>query len=132
MKNRILIFLVSVFLSSCSGRNSVPRRILQPSKMQAVIWDMVKADQYINNYANNNDSGFNKRAESIKLYQEIFRIHNISKEKFNQSFKFYRTHPRLLNIVLDSINARAYNAPTEIFKPSRNITAPQQSEKPAQ
>lgn len=87
--------------------------------MQDVMWDMGRADQLLNDILLKNDSSLNRDTESIKLYKEVFRIHNITKEKFQQSFSFYQKHPVLLKIILDSINARSYNAPTHIINPAQ-------------
>ena len=86
--------------------------------MQAVIWDLVRSDEWLKDYVFNLDSGIDRRAESIKMYQDVFRIHHIDKEKFQESFSWYRAHPDFLKMVLDSIDIKAQALPTEIQSPA--------------
>jgi hypothetical protein len=88
--------------------------------MEAVLWDMISADEYIAGYVLLKDPSLNKKNESIKLYDEIYRIHKISKEQFEKSLSFYQSHPQLLMDVLDSINAKHSAV---INRPSRIILA---------
>jgi len=131
MKIGILILFVCSLMPACRGKYNIPRRILSPDKMQSVLWDMVKADQYLKNYSVITDSSA-KLKESLNLYQQVFRIHNISKEKFRQSFAYYRIHPNILNIVLDSINNRSYNKPIEFNRPQPENRMPDPKVLPVQ
>ena len=101
--------LVSVFflinlLPSCSDENKIPSDVLDPAKMKKIMWDMFRADEYVTSFIWNNDSSVDRFEESEKLYNEIFRIHNITKEKFEKSLSFYRTHPDLLKKIVDSLS----------------------------
>ena len=98
-------FLITCFFLlffSCTNRDKVPDNVLSPKKMQSVLWDMLRADQFVATYVVK-DTGLNKKQESIKLYQQVFQIHNISKEKFQKSLEFYQNRPDLLKVILDSI-----------------------------
>ena len=70
--------------------------------MQSVLWDMLRVDQFVVTYVAK-DTGLNKKQESIKLYEQVFRIHKTSKEKFQKSLDFYQNRPDLLKVILDSI-----------------------------
>ncbi len=61
--------------------------------MQAVLWDLMRADQFLADYVFNKDSSLDKTTESLKYYQKIFAIHKVSKEEFQESFSFYQAHP---------------------------------------
>jgi hypothetical protein len=117
MKTGLLILFISIFFAECKKRNKIPNHILSQSKMQAVMWDMIRADKFLTDFVLIKDTTLNKNRESIKLYQQVLGIHHISKEEFQQSFAFYRAHPNLLKEVLDSLNARPDIAPTELYKP---------------
>ena len=73
--------------------------------MQAVVWDMMRADQFVTILYLEKDSTLDRNTESIKLYQQVFRIHQISKEEFQQSLSFYRSHPALLKVIMDSLKS---------------------------
>ena len=85
--------------------------------MQAVLWDLMRADQFLADYVLKKDSSLNKETESIKLYQRIFLIHKISKELFRKSLSFYRSHPALLKVIMDSISRTPAAIPAKIIKP---------------
>ena len=103
MRTGLMILYISYFIAGCKSKEEIPRNILPQKKMQAVLWDMMRADQFLADYILNRDTSLKKKTESIKLYQEIFDINKITKENFQQSFAFYQSHPALLKIIMDSI-----------------------------
>ena len=113
------ILLVFIVLS-CSGKNKIPKGVLSQPQMEAVLWDMISADEFVAGYVLPKDPSINKKEKSIKLYDEIYRIHKINKEQFEKSLSFYQSHPSLLMDVLDSINAKHTNV---INRPSYIILA---------
>lgn len=104
MRNLLWIFLLLFITPGCKNKDSIPGTVLPPKKMQAVLWDMMRADQFLNDYVINKDTSLKKIPESLKYYQQIFAIHKINKEQFQQSFSFYQTHPVLLKALMDSIS----------------------------
>lgn len=105
MRNRLLIFIILFFIAGCKSKSGVPSGVVAPKKMQAILWDMMRADQFLADYVLNKDTSLNKTTESLKYYQQIFALHKISKEQFQHSFSFYKTHPVLLKTIMDSIAA---------------------------
>ncbi|HEY6063349.1 MAG TPA: hypothetical protein VIV35_07045, partial [Chitinophagaceae bacterium] len=45
-----------------------------------------------------------------------FAIYHISKEQFGESFSFYKTHPALFKVIMDSLSIPKTEAPTEMIK----------------
>ncbi|MBK6384791.1 MAG: DUF4296 domain-containing protein [Chitinophagaceae bacterium] len=101
MKIFFLLLFVVVIDAGCKSKNS---EVLPPKKMQALLWDMMRADQFLADYVLNKDTSINRITESLKHYQRIFAIHNVSKEEFQYSFSYYRNHPVLFKAIMDSIN----------------------------
>ncbi len=119
MKAGLLILFFSFFFAGCKSRNKIPKKILPQTKMEAVLFDMIRADKFLTDFVFIKDTSLNKDTSSIKLYQQIFRIHHISKQEFQQSFSFYRSHPDLFKTVLDSLYARSNNVQgTNAYKPT--------------
>lgn len=118
MRGRLLIPLLIFFLLSCKGKNKIPAGVLPQKKMQAVLWDIMRADQFLSDYVLSKDSGINKVTESLKYYEQIFAIHKTTKEQFQKSFSFYKDHPMLLKAIMDSINHASSVAPTQIVAPT--------------
>lgn len=102
MKFFISIIFFSFIIPGCIQKNKVPKNILAQQEMTRVMWDLIKADEYVYNQATK-DSSINKKQESIKLYEQVFRIHGTSKEKFEESLAFYKNRPDLLKVVMDSL-----------------------------
>jgi hypothetical protein len=85
--------------------------------MQLVVWDIVRADQFLNDFVLNKDSSLNSTVERTKLYQQVFAVHKTNQEQFRESFSFYKSHPEYFKTILDSINVQSNKAPTEIYQP---------------
>ena len=122
MKAGLLILLSSVIIVSCKGKNKIPGDVLPPSKMEAVLWDMMRADKFLSDYVFYADTSKEKKAESIKLYQQVFTIHDITKEKFQHSFSWYQSHPAFLKSIMDSLSSNAASAPTKIIETDDTTT----------
>ena len=87
----------------------MPEGILSPDKMQEVLWDMIRADEFLVSYVIK-DTSVDRKTESIKLYDKVFNLHDISKSTFEKSFKYYQQHPEILKPIMDSLNARKTSA----------------------
>jgi Domain of unknown function (DUF4296) len=103
MRTGLLIIYFSLIIAGCKSKDAIPGSVLPQKKMQAVLWDMMRADQFLADYVLNKDTSLKKKTESIKLYQQILAINGVTKEKFERSFSFYKSHPLLLKVIMDSI-----------------------------
>jgi len=102
MKFFISIIFFSFIIPGCIQKNRVPKSILAQQVMTRVMWDLIKADEYVSNFAVK-DSSFDKNQESVKLYEQVYRIHGTSREEFEKSLEFYQSRPDLLKAVMDSL-----------------------------
>jgi hypothetical protein len=98
----ILLMLISFF--SCSEKEQ-KKDILPENEMREVMWDMMRADQYVAAFLLK-DSTRTKKDESIRLYEEIFHIHKITREEFKASFDYYSSRPDLFRPIIDSLTKR--------------------------
>ncbi|MEP7236224.1 MAG: DUF4296 domain-containing protein [Ferruginibacter sp.] len=104
---RKYFFIPVLFLFiSCGNKDKVPSDILKPEKMQAVLWDVIKADAYTTEFIKN-DTAKNAEAENIKLQQQIFAIHKITKADFYNSYDYYKSNTVLFKKMLDSMILQA-------------------------
>lgn len=97
---KLKIVIGIVFLFSC--QSSIPKNVLPPKKMQAVLWDVMQADEMAEYYSAK-DTSFRSMAKHVGYYQKVFAIHKISKEDFTRSLTYYENHPKDLKIILDSL-----------------------------
>lgn len=105
MKKLSIISLI-LFFQACMSKDKIPADILPPDKMQALLWDVIQADVFTNNFTSK-DSSKNLVAENIKLQQQVFGYHKVTKESFYTSYHYYVEHTELMSALLDSMTARA-------------------------
>lgn len=110
--------LLLVFLLACSGKNNLPSGVLGHEEMQEVVWDMIQADQYYREYTEKDSLTKNVKQERYKLYEEVFKIHKISRATFDKSFAFYTTHPQLMRDVFDSLSIEGNRKLQNFYKSS--------------
>ncbi len=115
-----IIFLLAclVLVNSCNSKDKLPADVLKPDKMQAVLWDVIKADVFTAEFIKK-DSSKNAAAENLKLQQQIFAIHKISKADFYRSYDYYKANSEIFKQVMDSMVVRA-----ERDKYNKTIIAP--------
>ena len=103
-----IIFLLAglVLMNSCRSKSKLPADVLKPDKMRAVLWDVIKADVFTAEFIKK-DSSKNAASENLKLQQQIFAIHKISKADFYRSYDYYKAHTEIFKQVMDSMVVRA-------------------------
>ena len=104
----IVTFLFLVL--SCSNKDKAPEGVLPKQKMREVIWDMIRAGEFLQNYVFARDSTIDKVAESQKWHEKIYQIHKTDKATFEKSFAYYKAHPLLMKEMLDTL-ARKFITP---------------------
>ncbi len=102
---RILFIILSlVLLVACSSKRT-PKGILEPEPMQAVLWDMLMAGEFLQGYVLLRDTGIHKLVKSDQVYNKVLALHKIDRETFDKSLAWYRENPKIMKEVLDSIAA---------------------------
>ncbi|MES2892439.1 MAG: DUF4296 domain-containing protein [Bacteroidota bacterium] len=77
---------------------------MSKDKMQVVMWDLLEANSYTQRYIKL-DTVKNAALENLKMQQQIFQLHKVSKDDFYKSYDYYSTQPDQMRILLDSIVA---------------------------
>ena len=98
----VLLILCSV---SCGNNDELPEAILKPEKMQAVLWDILKAEAYTAEMLKK-DSSKNAIEENRKLQQQVFAIHKVTSDQFYKSYDHYKNDPASFKVMLDSMISR--------------------------
>lgn len=111
MRKVLCIVLISV-LSACAN-DSVPEGILEPNKMQMLVYDLLKVDEYINNYVVKDTSVDKKMKRSI-LYEQVFKLHNTNRKEFYTSYRYYQQNPNIQKTLFDSLLAKSGRVKAEI------------------
>jgi hypothetical protein len=122
--NRLLLVCLSAIVwcvVSCTDKDKVPAGVLPKDKMEKVLWDMIQAERYRESFIR--DSSKNLKTETFKLYAQVFEIHQVSKDEFIKSYKFYMSRPDIARIMFDSLATRANRRREELYKPKPLDTA---------
>ena len=125
MRGWLIIPVVLILFTACKGKNKIPSGVLHPPKMQAVLRDLMRADQFLTYFVLNKDSSLNKVTESLKYYQQVFAIHDITQAEFQKSFTFYQEHPDHLRIIMDSMSRAPVAPPVQVTEPAPAVLAPE-------
>jgi hypothetical protein len=105
-----------VIAAACSDKNSVPSGILPREKMENVLWDMIQADQYAAVLAKDSTAHIaDLKVERLRLYDQVFRLHDVSREKFRESYQYYSDHPELSQDLFDSLLVRGNKLRSEEY-----------------
>jgi hypothetical protein len=117
---RILVAGICIFsfvlLYSCQRKQEAQKgEILSTAKMQLVLWDMLQADAFTENFIKR-DSSKNVLVENAALQKKIFELYKISREDFYTSYNYYTTHPDVMKTILDSISVKAERDRNKLMK----------------
>lgn len=115
--SRLFLFLFSIGLLAACDNDDKPKDLIPETKMERVVWDMVQADEFIQNYVLKDSSKVNVNAERYKLYEKVLSVHNITKDQFKKSYDYYASHPSETKVLFDSLSARANKRIQESYKP---------------
>lgn len=124
MKSGVL-FVGLMFLFACTNTSKIPQGIIPKQKMEVILWDLIQADRFGALVLMTDSTKKDIDLENMKLYQQVFRTHNVTKEEFKISYKFYLSRPDITKVIFDSIAVKAerqraglYRSDTIIRKPS--------------
>jgi hypothetical protein len=102
MKQLFGVFIICFFFYGCSDKEKKDSSILSEKQMTDVMWDLMRADQFVQDFVMK-DSTKNKKEESLRLYEEIFRMHHTTAEQFKKSQAYYQSNPLLFRPIIDSL-----------------------------
>jgi hypothetical protein len=116
MRNRIagLLAVFCLVFAGCSNNTSVPYGILPVNKMYPIMWDMIEADQYANLLIKDS-AHIDAKLERLRLYEQVLRSHDVSREKFQKSYNYYKEHPEITQILYDSLERQGIRYRTEAY-----------------
>jgi hypothetical protein len=98
MINRAFLILFCFLLVACSGNDEkkIPDSVLPKEKMTEVLVDIHLLEAVLNLNAGN----INK--DNIQGI-DLFKKHNITKKKFDDSYAFYTENPEILTEIYDMV-----------------------------
>jgi hypothetical protein len=106
MRRSFLIVTIFFLMQACSKKDKLPQGVLPKEKMREIMWDMIRAGEFLQSYVLPKDSTINKAAEHQKWYNKIYEIHKTNKAAFEKSYTYYKAHPLLMKEMLDTLARR--------------------------
>lgn len=98
-RNWLIVFLL-ITLFSCKRKQAA--EILPINSMKLVMWDILKSDEWYTQTAMR-DTLHLRLNENFQIYEQVFKIHHITKAQFYNSYKYYETHPDQFKVLIDSV-----------------------------
>ena len=77
------------------------------------MWDMTMAGEYVQ-YLKQKDPS--KIFDSTRYYTETLKLHNITRAQFYKSYEYYKQHPKLNQVLLDSVNNYANRTQSDVYE----------------
>ena len=112
MRYPISVILFAILLvSACRSKN---KPVMGIDSMKVVMWDMLRADELYTRMTIK-DSLAKGRREDIRLYEEVFAAHKISRGYFDSCYKYFLAHPVQYKILVDSLDAYATRERSKVF-----------------
>lgn len=118
IRSAYLFVLLLVFVLACSSKNAVPSNIIPPNKMQGILWDMFKVGNFVTSYQLPADTTLQRNKEQIKWYNRVLHIHQVTEAQFKSSMQYYKDHPAILAIIMDSLSRKSL---VPVMKPKPEI-----------
>ena len=100
---RSLIIILICSLVACKN-NSIPKDVLPEERMRSIMWDMLRADEYVMNTLAR-DSSRTVKQHLNEQYNKVFAIHKIQGTQFYKSYQYYQQDPILHKRLMDSVYA---------------------------
>ncbi|MFD0941594.1 DUF4296 domain-containing protein [Pedobacter boryungensis] len=98
MKRFFVILILCALLYAC--KPGIPKDLIQPDKMEKVLYDIHIVDGYSASFANADSS---KKVIS-SLYKGIYKKYGIDSALYNQSLDYYYKHPDVMKTMYDNIS----------------------------
>ena len=117
-------WLIILTIAGCADHTSIPDGVIEQPRMEKILWDMMQADRYVSSFIMTQpaDSPDIKKEKAAVLYEKVFRLNNISRDQFLNSYRFYLGRPDITRKMFDSIAARADRQRNEMYRNSpKNI-----------
>ena len=100
----IILFTLSGYMACTPAAGK--KKPIAIDKMKLVMWDLMKAGEW-HTFIIVKDSTLKNKKEDIRLFEQVFALHSITKDQFYNSYKYYEAHPVEFKILIDSVDAFA-------------------------
>ena len=114
---RLPVFFVMILFAACSNRSSVPGDIIPIDSMTVIMKDIIIANEYSLVNLPKDSTKKDKILANQQLLDGVFKIHHITRESFQTSYRFYESRPDMNKIIFDSLSAYANRHKADLYRP---------------
>ena len=98
-----IIPILFILLAGCKQKMAeVPKGYIGMDSMKVLLADMHIIDAVAESKA---QMGMSEKMLAEEYYEQMFKNHGITRQKFVESYAFYEAHPELLNMMYEDILA---------------------------
>ena len=114
MRKSGLVICFVFLLLGCNDKDGIPSGILGKEKMRKVFWELIQQDVFVNQFVTK-DSTKKPLQQSVLLQNKIFYLNHTTKEEFYRSYGYYKSHPELMKVILDSMSVTSERERNKLF-----------------
>jgi Domain of unknown function (DUF4296) len=117
VKRLPVFFIMILFTASCSNRSSIPGDVIPIDSMTVIMKDIILANEYSLANIPKDSTKKDKILANQQLLDGVFKIHHLTRETFENSYRFYESRPDMNKTIFDSLSAYANRHKTELYRP---------------
>jgi hypothetical protein len=114
---RLPVFFIMILFAACSNRSSIPGDIIPMDSMTVIMKDIIIANEYSLGSIPKDSTKKDKILANQQLLDGVFKIHHLTRETFENSYRFYESRPDMNKTIFDSLSAYANRHKTELYRP---------------
>jgi|GEM_PF-1470311 len=100
MKRFFALVALVTLLYAC--KPGIPKDVLQPDKMQSILYDMHLVDGYITGFSSQDSA----KKVAATYYKAIYKKFGVDSAQYNRSLDYYYKKPTLFKQIYDSVTAK--------------------------
>lgn len=109
-----LFLMAMLFLLACGRQDDIPADVLPREQMGSVLFEISMAEAFLENYVFR-DSTVKKDSALRRELETVLQANRISPESFRKSYAWYKQHPAVLRLVVDTVYARSQRSQEKLY-----------------
>ncbi len=122
MRVTVVLCISFLLFMQMSCNNGPSKAVIPIDSMKLIMWDMMKADEWFSRKVIK-DTNANRNKEDVKLYEMVFKVYGITKERYYSSYRYYEGRPVSFKRLIDSLEAYANRERIKRYETERGGSA---------
>jgi hypothetical protein len=108
------LLLLVVFIG-CNEGDARPPDVLPQARMEKVVWDIIQADEFVQNYVMKDSLRIDVDSARYAFYEQVFSLHGTNRQQFRKSYEYYTANPAVTRTLFDSLSNKANRRMRDIY-----------------